>query len=286
MRETTHGDIELDRAGFGILLHAALERFGRDESMRDCQDPQVIAKKLSECLDRHFEQAYGQEHEPGLVFQRETARERLNAFAPLQAKLVADGWRTVQVEGQLPVIKVKEVEIGGRYDRLDYHAASDTWRVYDYKTYDDLEDNDPQTRHVTELKNANSTRRPGFEFSLDGKTYRWDELQLPVYYHNLRNAYGDHIKEDHKLEVGYVILPSEGPAQALIWEGYAENFSEHGKKAIEAAVARLLSEDPALFAPKDTATKYPTLEHLKGRKPHAYMQTDLLGKVETKPTTK
>ena len=296
MRESSHDEVELDRAGYGTLIHSALEGFGKSQGATEVADETKTQKALSQALDEHFKKSFGTDPEPGLVLQRETARERLLAFAGLQRQLALEGWQTVACEGHLPDVmiesittegvKMGKVKVGGRFDRLDFNPLTKTWRVYDYKTYDDLEDNDPQTRHVTELKNANSTRRPGFEFSLDGKTYRWDELQLPVYYHNLRNAYGDHIKEDHKLEVGYIILPSEGPAQALIWEGYAENFSEHGKKAIEAAVARLLSEDPALFAPKDTATKYPTLEHLKGRKPHAYMQTDLLGKVETKPTTK
>ena len=64
------------------------------------------------------------------------------------------------------------------------------------------------------------------------------------------------------------------------------HFSQHGEDAIKNAVARLLSEDPAIFAPKQPGTKYPTLEHLQGRKPDAYMLTELLGKVETKPATK
>jgi ATP-dependent helicase/DNAse subunit B len=42
MRETSHDDLELDRAGFGTLLHAALEQFGRDESMREVSDPARI----------------------------------------------------------------------------------------------------------------------------------------------------------------------------------------------------------------------------------------------------
>jgi hypothetical protein len=61
---------------------------------------------------------------------------------------------------------------------LDFNPLTKTWRVYDYKTHDKVEDNDPQTKHVTELKTANSTRRPGFEFIVEGKAYRWNELQL------------------------------------------------------------------------------------------------------------
>ena len=296
MRESSHDEVELDRAGYGTLIHSALEGFGKAKGATDVTDAAEIQVALSGALDEHFKKSFGSEPEPGLALQRETARERLMAFAALQQQLAAEGWQTITCEGQLPDVTIEgvtpegvnlgKVKVGGRFDRLDFNPLTKTWRVYDYKTYDDMEDNDPQTKHVTELKNANSTRRPGFEFILDGKTYRWNELQLPVYYHNLRNAYGEHIKEDHKVEVGYIILPSEGPAQALIWEDYAEKFSKHGEDAIKSAVTRLLSEEANLFAPKATASKYPTLEHLKGRKPIAYMQTELLGKVETKPTTK
>jgi len=287
MRESSHGEIELDRAGFGILLHSALERFGRDEAMRDCQDAKLIAKKLSECLDRHFEQAYGQEHEPGLVFQRETARERLNAFAALQAKLVADGWRTVQV---------KEVEIGGRYDRLDYHAASDTWRVYDYKSFDKVQT--PEAKHIKKHRKGNR-ETPDFEYqvtvttektSKTGKVktetkvtrYRWDDLQLPVYYRNLFE--GDARIQGKNLEVGYIILPAKGGAVAEIWPGYAGSISGHAIKAIDNVIAKILENNPETFAPIEGKTKYPVLESLSRRKPEDFMDITLLGTVRDEET--
>ena len=295
MRESSHDEVELDRAGYGTLIHSALEGFGKAKGATEGTDTEAIKDALSGALDEHFRKSFGSDPEPGLALQRETARERLLAFAALQQTLAQEGWQTITCEGHLPDVmiegitpegkKLGTVKVGGRFDRLDFNPLTQTWRVYDYKTHDKIEDNDPQTKHVTELKNANSTRRPGFEFIVDGKTYRWNELQLPVYYHNLRKAYKELIEDDHKIEVGYIILPSEGPAQALIWKDYAKKFSQHGEDAIKSAVTRLLSEDPALFAPKATASKYPTLEHLQGRKPEAYMLTELLGQVATKPAT-
>ena len=296
MRETSHDDIELDRAGFGTLLHSALERFGRDESMRDCQDPKLIAKRLSECLDEHFEQAYGQEHERGLVFQRETARERLNAFAELQARLVADGWRTVKVEGQLPVITINGVEIGGRYDRLDYHAASDSWRVYDYKSFDKVQT--PEDKHVKKHRKGNR-ETPEFEYQITetvektsktGKTktetkvhrFRWDDLQLPVYYRNLFE--GDANIQGKHLEIGYIILPAKGAAVAEIWPDYAGSISGHAIKAIDNVIAKILENKPENFAPIDGKTKYPVLESLSRRNPEDYMDVTLLGTVRDEET--
>ena len=296
MRETSHDDLELDRAGFGTLLHSALERFGRDESMRDCQDAKLIASKLSECLDRHFEQAFGQEHEPGLVFQRETARERLNGFAALQAQLVADGWRTVQVEGQLPVITIKGVEIGGRYDRLDYHAASDTWRVYDYKSFDKIQT--PVDKHIKKHRKGNR-ETPDFEYQVSVTTettlksgkiktetkvtrYRWDDLQLPVYYRNLFE--GDARIQGKHLEIGYIILPAKGQAVTEIWPDYAGSIAGHAIKAIDNVIAKILENKPENFAPVDGKTKHPVLASLSRRNPEDYMDISLLGSVREEET--
>ena len=296
MRETSHDDLELDRAGFGTLLHSALERFGRDESMRDCQDVQAIAKKLSECLDQHFEAAFGQEHEPGLVFQRETARERLMAFATLQAKLVADGWRTVQVEGQLPVINVAGIEIGGRYDRLDHHAATDSWRVYDYKSFDKVQT--PEDKHIKKHRKGNR-ETPDFEYqvtvttektSKTGKTktetkvhrYRWDDLQLPVYYRNLFE--GDARIQGKHLEIGYIILPAKDEAVAEIWPQYAGEIAGHAIKAIDNAVKKILENKPENFAPIEGKAKHPVLESLSRRNPTDYMDISLLGTVREEET--
>lgn len=287
MRETSHDDLELDRAGFGTLLHAALEAFGRDVSMRGCDDEAKIARRLSECLDEHFHAAFGQEHEPGLAFQRETARERLLSFAPLQARLVREGWRTVEVEGRLPALNIQGMEVGGRFDRLDYNAASKTWRVYDYKSFDKVES--PEDRHVTKHRKGNR-ENPDFEYVVttvkeDAKgkktpkidRYRWDDLQLPVYYRNLTEAHPR--VHGERLEVGYIILPSDGEAVAEIWPDYAAKMAEHATQAIDTAVRKILEENPENFTPVASGVKYPVLEAFSRRRAADYMDLTLLGTV-------
>ncbi len=289
MRETSHDDIELDRAGFGTLLHAALEQFGRDESMRAVADPERIAQKLSECLDTHFANSFSADPEPGLVFQRETARERLKAFAKLQARLVAEGWRTVEVEGRLPKLIAHGVEVGGRFDRLDYHAATDTWRVYDYKSFDEIKD--PAKVHATKLK-SNSRQNPDFHYEITkvvtvkkGKktteesrtyTYRWDDLQLAVYYRNLSEKDGR--VHGHRLEVGYIILPSADEAQAVIWEDFDE-VKDFAAAAIDRICERISCGQPKDFQPAPKPAPYPVLEAFKSRKAEQYLDPTRLGAI-------
>ncbi len=291
MRETSHEDLELDRAGFGTLLHAALEQFGRDESMRQVADPERIATRLSECLDEHFAKTFSVDPEPGLVFQRETARERLRAFAALQAKLVAGGWRTVEVEGRLPKLSINGVDVGGRFDRLDHHAETGTWRVYDYKSFDEVKD--PAKVHLTKLR-ANSRQNPDFQYEITetvakkGKkggeeqkvtAYRWDDLQLAVYHRNLSEK--DARIHGQRLQVGYIVLPAAGEAEALVWEDY-EEVKPFADTAIDRICERIARGQPKDFQPAPKPAPYPVLEAFKGRKSELFMETKRLGAVRGK----
>jgi ATP-dependent helicase/nuclease subunit B len=215
LRETNHEDVELDRAGFGTLVHAVLEKFGRDKENHELEQVDKITKKLSDYLDEYFSSTFGDEPEPGLILQKETARDRLGRFAELQSQLVQEGWRIKEVEGTLPSLEINGVQVGGRYDRLDYHQASNSYRVYDYKTFDEIEA--PQKRHFGKVTKINQNQNVNFHFQIEGNETAkgipiinvWRDLQLPVYYHNLKTAPDSPIK-NCELEVGYIILPANG----------------------------------------------------------------------------
>ena len=289
LQETNHDGVELDRAEFGTLIHSALEKFGREESNRLLTDPRLISQKLSDCLDQYFAEAFGNidlNNDPeyrGILLQRETARDRLTRFAPLQAQLVEEGWRIQSVEAELPTIVVEGMEVRGRYDRLDYHAQTDTWRVYDYKSFDEV--NTPEKRHFTNVR-TNGKRNPDFEFETGEKTKsgdikkkRWDDLQLPVYYQNLRQG-NPEIAKSKKLEIGYIILPKEGEAEAKIWENY-EALAEFAQAAIKKVVERILSSNEESFG-FERQSPYPVFPHYKERPVDAYMDTSKLGTTEDK----
>jgi ATP-dependent helicase/nuclease subunit B len=287
LNETTHDDVELDRAGFGTLIHAALEKFGRVDSNRSLSDPEEIAEKLSECLDEHFAEAFGEvanSTEPeykGIILQRETARERLIRFASLQAKLVNEGWRIQSVEENLPTININGIQVGGRYDRLDYNERTKTWRVYDYKSFNVL--TDPEERHFTVLSKSNMRRNPDFQFPSGDKNKkgepieaRWEDLQLPVYYHNLIN--GDSRLTGSKLEIGYIVLPSEGEAASCIWENY-EQVEAYANAAIALIIERILKASPEFFKFERNGA-YPVFPNFSKRKPASYMDEAKLGTAE------
>jgi len=287
LQETHHDTAELNHAEFGSLVHSALEKFGREESNRTLRNAQEIAEKLSQCLDDYFAEAFGNiddNNDPeyrGILLQRETARDRLTRFAPLQAQLVEEGWLIQSVEGELPTLTIGKMEVGGRYDRLDYNAAKDLWRVYDYKSFNRV--NTPEKKHFTELK-ANSKRNPDFEFESGGTRkngetifYRWDDLQLPVYYRNLRQG-NPEIAKSQGLEIGYIVLPEDGPAEANLWENY-QKVETKANAAIEKIVQRIQQARPEFFAFERDGT-YPVFPHFSKRKPESYMDVTKLGTTE------
>ena len=285
LRETSHDEVELDRAEFGTLVHAVLEMFGRDTSNHGLADADEIAKRLSQYLDEHCDATYGDDLEPGLILQRETARDRLIRFADLQSQLVLQGWRIKEVEGMLPTLEINGVKVGGRYDRLDYHEESKSFRVYDYKTFDSVEG--PEGRHFGKVTKRNEKQNIDFQFHVEGNDTKggkpkievWRDLQLPVYHHNLSTA-EDSPTRGYELEVGYIILPANGNASPEIWANYA-GYSEHALRAIELITQRLRDAKPEFFKFERKAA-YPVYENFSKRKPEAYLDVNKLGTTEEK----
>lgn len=156
------GASELDPLVFGGLAHAVLEAFGRS-GVRNACDPVVIGDFLEATLDALAAQTYGRAL-PAVRLQVEQLRMRLRSFACAQATWAQDGWRIVGVECSAPEgvpldVDGTPIRVRGRIDRIDYHAASGAWAVFDYKTGERGEG--PDAVHRTKGQ--------------------WQDLQLPLY---------------------------------------------------------------------------------------------------------
>ena len=286
MSESTHGGAELDRAGFGTLIHDTLYLFAQDKANRLLDDEAAIAKKFDEALDAYFEKHYGRNLEPGLQLQRETARERLANFAPHQAQLVRDGWVIHEVEEWLPKdAKIGTMKVRGRYDRLDFHAATGKYRLIDYKSFDTARN--PEGEHVKEL-NVNAPRMPGIDFVLPKQLKKelkqqnmgWTDLQLPAYHHLLTTLR----PEIQSLELAYICITAAATPDAVqVWENYGK-VATHAVKALEEIVRRIQSGENQNFQPPEKAPAYPIVdEELSRRAAGNYLDLTLLGQVNPNP---
>ena len=187
---------ELDPAAFGNLLHDVLQNFGRDpeaKGARESVKPEAIVEYLSERLTKLAGARYGKFPRPAIRVQIELARSRLNALATWQAQRTQAGWQIVHSEDAEKQLRVpwevdgKRIELYGRIDRVDYHPATDTLCIFDYKT-------------------ADSGPTPG-DVHVRKKTKEWVDLQLPLYRHLVRSLKLPMKQfDDERLQLGYVLL--------------------------------------------------------------------------------
>ncbi len=174
--------VELDARGFGNLVHAALERWGREEidGGRRAEDAAAIEREVCRHLDELVAVAYPKSRAPALRVQVALARRRLARFAQIQAGEASNGWRLHLVEAsfskkpsgrsvQAPRLPAADgLYLTGRIDRVDVEESTGRFRALDYKT--SAKGDSPAVVHLRKRKSEDGTS--GDE---------WVDLQLPLY---------------------------------------------------------------------------------------------------------
>ncbi|MFN9916617.1 MAG: PD-(D/E)XK nuclease family protein, partial [Pirellulaceae bacterium] len=111
---------------------------------------------------------YGRQLAPVVAVQVEQARQRLAAFAKLQAARNQEGWQIWATEVDvgreravlLTIPGQEPMPLVGRIDRIDYHPATGCYALWDYKTSD--QPVTPWSAHWSRAKG-------------------WSQVQLPLY---------------------------------------------------------------------------------------------------------
>jgi ATP-dependent helicase/nuclease subunit B len=174
--------VELDARGFGNLVHAALERWGREEidGGRRTEDAAAIEREVCRHLDELVAVAYPKSRAPALRVQVALARRRLARFAQIQAGEASNGWKLHLVEAsfskkpsgrsvQAPRLPAADgLFLTGRIDRVDVEESTGRFRALDYKT--SAKGDSPVAVHLRKRKSEDGT-------SAD----EWIDLQLPLY---------------------------------------------------------------------------------------------------------
>ena len=125
---------ELDPSEFGNLAHNALEDWAKG-SARDSENADEIAAELGASVDRILGERFGTNIPMIVALQGESVKRRLKAFARIQVEWHKAGWSIVEAERKLEV-KLDNVRLHGRCDRIDYNRELGRWCVIDYKTWD------------------------------------------------------------------------------------------------------------------------------------------------------
>jgi ATP-dependent helicase/nuclease subunit B len=129
---------DLTAAECGNLAHDALRRFSASAAAT-ATGRQECGDALMAALDAAVAERFGSS--PGGVarFQVEMLRRRLARLAEWQADWARDGWRTRWSEWEPAgpaglTVDGSAMALGGRIDRIDQHATTGEWAVFDYKT--------------------------------------------------------------------------------------------------------------------------------------------------------
>ncbi len=230
---------QLDPSAFGRLAHQVLHEFAQSE-LAASDDAGAIAAWLRARVEHHAAQRFGRRAWPAVAVQCAQLAWRLERFATPQAELSASGWRIVHSEFVPPAlewqIEGQSVRIEGRIDRVDFHAPTQRYRVWDYKT-------------GRALKSGGYSRAKG----------RWLDLQLPLYREMLKP-----LCHDAPIGVGYLAL--DAGEDSLPLSALDELEPERYEAALESARECLRGmQRPGWFMVAGRAQNVWSFDFLAGR---------------------
>jgi ATP-dependent helicase/DNAse subunit B len=179
---------EIDAMGFGTLIHAVAEEFGRNENIIDSTNQTTIYEFLEDKLETLVRTNFGEQPRATIAIQVEMAKKRLDVFANEQAKWRQLGYRVERVEYKIDNVYLdvdgKKIRLKGRIDRIDQHETTGERVVFDYKTGS----TEPEEKHRKGKK----------------ENREWIDFQLPLYHYILQqNGLGDSFK------LGYFLISSD-----------------------------------------------------------------------------
>ncbi len=131
---------------FGNLLHNTLAALSGSPVANET-DENIVRDWLHAKLTEIANETYGKQPSAIIRIQLEQARQRLSTYAALHVDHVKEGWTIWKTEvsidtdaGVCITVDGIDMPIIGRIDRIDYHAESNRYAIWDYKTGDATKD--------------------------------------------------------------------------------------------------------------------------------------------------
>ncbi len=230
---------EMDARRFGILLHKAVEEFGRkapDESKRE-----LIEKLVLEEFAVGARRIFGPSPTAAIRVQLEAGRVRLRAFAREQEKQFAAGWRIIDVEKKFTNLTWGPLKLSAQVDRIESHPDHG-WRVMDYKTFSNA--NLPEKKHFGPPQPDHFL--PQSQVTFAGKAKSWIDLQLPLYRHIAALTY-----ESTSIQTAYFLLPAD-PSETQVMPLELDSETHESALACAEEIASRISR--GIFWPPQSHT--------------------------------
>lgn len=254
LEEVGSGQREMSPADFGSLVHAVLESFARAPEISGSMDEQAIASWLESALQQQVLARHGPQPLFPVMLQAESIRQRLHAFASLQATQRRDGWHIIAVEEKITPewgLAIGDVPLVGTIDRVERHESTGTLRIVDYKT--SRSERGPAGTHWRKAR-AGETEDPlqSWKCFTDAKgtSLRWTDLQLPLYVAAASKKWPDATR----IDAAYIALPSTvGDIGLKPFDQLDETLLASAWKCAEQAVEKIRE---GIFWPPADEAKY------------------------------
>lgn len=230
---------EWNHRDFGNLLHEVLETWGGDATLRDLATGRALSECWNDLLSALIAKRHGTHLNLALQIQSAALRQRLAWLAEAQAEHRAQGWQVWKVETPF-LLELPLIHLSGKIDRIDYHADTDAYMMWDYKT--GTVEQQVRKSHLKSCT-AKSTFPPHLAnddrlFVLDekGKMQQWVNLQLPLY-----AAAG---LTPQVPGVGYIAV---GDAREDVsfcrWEGFDAGIAESARRCAEWLIEKINNQE-------------------------------------------
>ncbi|MEE2912590.1 MAG: PD-(D/E)XK nuclease family protein, partial [Planctomycetota bacterium] len=231
------GSSELDAKLFGTFVHAVLQRFGENTSVRNSTDVKEIETLLLAELDQLAKEQLGAGISGKVRVQLELAKYRLRLFAAHQAESSAEGWKIVCTERKAnTVLEVggSPFKISGIIDRIDVHEDGRI-RVLDYKT------------GATSANNMHFKKTSG----------QWVDYQLPLYRRLLSEIkeLDNYDTTNNNISLGYFKISDQESTSGVDLLALPEAAMESVDDQIEMTITSIL-EGEFTERPTEPAPKY------------------------------
>ena len=215
--------MELEANDFGNLLHDTLALLN-DSREATCTDVTRLRIWLFGQLNDLAIKRFGRQPPPVVSVQLEQARQRLAAFAVLQARRAGEGWTIQNTEIEIGIDKNVTIEIDGqpampligRIDRIDFHPTTKQYAIWDYKTSD--APSKPLPAHWT-------------------KSAGWKQLQLPLYRHMVAS-----IGIGPQASVGYINLPRASDRVEFVTAEFSDDIRLNALDAAREIIRQIRSD--------------------------------------------
>ena len=268
---------EMSAIEFGNLVHKAFKALADDESLRDCTDEKKLATFLCEVATLEAERLYGERLPFTVRLQLDSALQRLQAAAAFEAAHREDGWRTMHGEFVIGgeddahplLIGTRRFE--GKIDRIDQRDGE--FLILDFKTREKAIP--PHEAHLTKLSAAKAAATEDWLVHQDanGKSWRWSDLQLPLY------AKAWSLRHEGNIRAGYFQLPtSVQGTEITLWPEMDQAVLDSAMRCAGEAVRRL---DARIHWPPNEKVEYDDFESLfAGRAPEEVIDPEEILKLK------